>query len=335
MSIASSLSFDEICRRGSIRDADVLKLRQLYYADGNIRTEEAECLFEINDACRIQDPSWAPFFVEAVTDYIVDEAEPQGYLTTDNTEWLMRFISRDGRVETQTEIELLLNVLDKARWSPESLIEYTLAQVKRAVCEGNGPLRTGTSDGAGTVSDADVDLLRRALYAFAGDGNIAITRREAEILFDINDATADSTKNAGWTELFVKAITSSIMAASGYNAPSRGEMLRREAWLESRGDLSLANMVGEAFQGGFSGIFDAYREQSAEERALARLEQQRIEIITNQAVTEGEAAWLAERIGKDGRVTPNEEALIACIREASPKLAPELEALFETASDAA
>ena len=31
--------------------------------------------------------------------------------------------------------------------------------------------------------------MRRMLYAFGGDGNIAITRQEAEVLFDINDAT--------------------------------------------------------------------------------------------------------------------------------------------------
>ena len=64
-------------------------------------------------------------------------------------------------------------------------------------------------------------------------------------------------------------------------------MLRREAWLESRGDLSLGNMLSQAFQGGFAGIFALYQEQTAEQRALARLEQQRLEIITNQEITNG------------------------------------------------
>ena len=35
-------------------------------------------------------------------------------------------ISRDGRVETKTELELLVNVLDKARWAPQSLVRFAL-----------------------------------------------------------------------------------------------------------------------------------------------------------------------------------------------------------------
>ncbi len=335
MSIVNSLIFDEICNRGCIRDADVTELRKAYYADGIIIAPEAESLFEINDACRIQETTWAPFFIEAITDYIINDAEPQGYITKDNADWLIRCVSRNGSVESQTELEMLLNVLDKARWSPECLVEFTLQQVKFAVCEGSGPLRSGAQLAPGIVTDADVDLLRRILYAFAGDGNIAITRKEAEILFDINDHVANSPENPAFTELFVKAISSCVMAASGYSVPPREEMLRREAWLESRGDLSIGNMISSAFQGGFAGIFGIYQEQTPEQRALARLEQQRLEIITNQEITNGEAAWLIERIGRDGQLTPNEQALLACLKEASPKISDELLPLLDKIEHAA
>ena len=155
------------------------------------------------------------------------------------------------------------------------------------MCDGNGPLRAGTQLQPGVVTDDDVELIRRVLYAFGGDGNIAITRKEAEILFEINDRITNSEENSAFTELFIKAISSCVMSASGYSIPSRQEMLRREAWLESRGDLSLGNMLSQAFQGGFAGIFALYQEQTAEQRALARLEQQRLEIITNQEITNG------------------------------------------------
>ena len=67
---------------------------------------------------------------------------------------------------------------------------------------------------------------------------------------------------------------------------------------------------------------DAYQEQSPEERALARLEHQRIEIITNEAITAGRGRLAGERIGRDGRLTPNEAALVAYLKQESPTSIP-------------
>lgn len=336
MSALKPLFVDEMCERGNIRDVDVLMLRRQYYQDGLIGREEAENLFRINDACRVQDPSWATFFIEAISDYIIHDAEPEGYLVKSNAEWLIAGISRDGHVEQQTEIELLLSVLDKARWSPEILVVFALEQVKTAICDGSGPLRTNADPGdLGRVTETDTQMLRRILYAFGGDGNIAVTRREADVLFEINDITAEADNCAQWPELFVKAIASSIMAASGYSVPPRSEILRRDAWLASRGDLALGNMISKAFSGGFGGILGAYQEQSAEQRALAQLERQRLEIITNQEITSDEAGWLADRIGRDGKLTPNEKALLSCIKEANPRIAPQLQPLLDRLGAAA
>ena len=56
MSVLSTVSISEIKARGSIKDADVLKLRRNYYDDGHITAEEAEIIFALNDACPVQDP---------------------------------------------------------------------------------------------------------------------------------------------------------------------------------------------------------------------------------------------------------------------------------------
>ena len=60
-------------------------------------------------------------------------------------------------------------------------------QVAHAVVDGKGPLMLGGALVPGLVAKAEVDLLRRILYAYGGDGNIAITRAEAEVLFRINE----------------------------------------------------------------------------------------------------------------------------------------------------
>jgi hypothetical protein len=77
-------------------------------------------------------------------------------------------------------------------------------------------------------------------------------------------------------------------------------------------------------QSNLSSVQEAYHDQTAEERALARLEHQRIEIITNEEITEAEATWLVSRLGRDGRLSPSETALIAYLKHENPKIHPAL-----------
>ncbi len=331
MAVLNAVSIAEIKARGSIKDADVLKLRRNYYDDGSISAEEADVIFALNDACPVQDPAWADCFIETITDYLVDQAEPQGYLTADNAQWLIERIGGDGRVDSKTELELLVNVIDKARWVPQSLVRFALEQVKTAVITGTGPLRGGRSSSPGIVSETDVDLLRRILYGAGSDGSIAITQAEAEVLFDIDEATSGRDNHPAWTDLFVKAIASCVMAASGYAAPPREVALARDAWLDRRGELSLDAILG-GMASGLKGLFGGYREQTTEERAIAALTQQKVEIITREAVTAAEATWLAARIGRDGGMTPNERALLMFLKTESPSINPALRALVEKAA---
>ena len=325
MSGLRSLPFDDIMRRGSIGHADIRTLRRVFYEDGIVSSDEAELLLKLNDACRVQHPDWADFFVEALTDYLVYQESPRGYLTSTNAHWLMDRLSHDGRIDSKTELELVINVLDKARWAPVSLVKFALEQVKHAVISGSGPLRNGKALEAGRITEGEVDMLRRILYAFGGDGHVAVTRDEADILFDIDEAVRDGAPNPAWTDLFVKAIANVMMSASGYSVPSREEALRQEATLQNPDQqtsvlASLLSMV----QSNLASVQEAYHDQTAEERALARLEHQRIEIITNEEITEAEATWLVSRLGRDGRLSPSERALVAYWKQESPKIHPTL-----------
>jgi hypothetical protein len=68
---------------------------------------------------------------------------------------------------------------------------------------------------------------------------------------------------------------------------------------------------------------------------LRVLTQQKIEIVTNEGVSTAEATWLAERIGRDGRMTPNEQALLMFLKADSGSIHPVLRELVERASVAA
>jgi hypothetical protein len=330
MGVLSAVSVPEIKARGSIKDADVLKLRRSYYEGGSISAEEAETILVLNDACPIQDPAWADCFIETITDFIVDQAEPQGYLTVENADWLIRRIAKDGRIGSKTELELLLNVLDKARWVPPSLVRFALDQVKDAIIDNAGPLRVGKARGATSVSEADVDLLRRILYSFGGDGNIAVTQVEAEVLFEIDAATAAADNHPSWSDLFVKAIANCVLGACGYAAPPRAVALARDAWLERRGELSIDEVLA-GMSGGRKKLFGGYRRQSGEQQAIARLTQQKIEIITRETITPSEVGWLADRIGRDGKLTANERFLLMFLKAESPAIDPVISDILQRA----
>lgn len=319
-----------LAERGSIGAEDVLTLRQKVFADGVVSAAEADQLFLLNHACDINDPSWNTFFIEALTDYMVYQAEPSGYVTADNADWIIERISHDGKVNNETELELLLSVLDNARWVPPRLVNFALTQVKRSVISGQGPLRNGKKLKPGSIGEAEVDCLRRALYALAGDGNIGITQQEAEILFDINDVTRDADNDPSWQDLFVKAIANHLMAASGYQVPSREEALAREAWLGSE-DSVVAFSKG-MISGGLKAIFDAYTRPDAEQRALEKLKRQKLEIIIGEAITVGESSWLADRISRDGVISKNEKALLSFIKSESPNIHPSLQPLLDKVS---
>lgn len=340
------VDFEEIRARGSIRDGDVLKLRRNFNEDGTISEREAEMLISLNQACRVKDASWAPFFIEALTDYVVHQAEPEGYVTAENAEWLTAHISRDGHVESHTELELLVNILDKSRWSPPSLSRFALEQVKFAVMTGDGPTRSGLALEPGSIGKAEVDLLRRILYAFTGDGGIAVTAAEADVLVDINDAIGPAKSSPAWTDLFVKAIGGSVLSGMGYQVPSREEALRTESWLQSDDQRAASSLLFDAVgMGGSSsesgsarsrvanflgrmasptGIWNSYREQTPEERSLARLERQRLEIITHEKVEAAEASWLISRLGRNGQLDGNEIALIEFILRETTSPHPDL-----------
>ncbi len=324
MGALKAVGIDAIMMRGSIKDIDVLDLRKAFYGDQNITADEAQLLFSVNKASPVQDPAWAPFFVEAITDFIVNQAQPEGYVTAENAAWLIARCSANGSVHSRLEFEVLVHVLERARWSPESLVKFALEQVRTAVIDGDGPLRADSLLSKKHVSAAEVDLLRNIVFAFGGDGNVAITRSEAEILFDINAAIDGEESNPAWTDFFVKAVANSMMAASGFAVPSREDALKEGEWLDRRGDLSPAAIARSIATTSLSEIVDLYAEQSSEERALARLERQRIEIITNEQITEGEATWLAERLGRDGELSTNERALVDFFARECPNVHPVL-----------
>lgn len=310
---------------------DVLTLRRAIYNDGAAERGEVERLFALDEAAAEHDPSWCELFTEAASDYLVNQVQPEGYISEENAEWLMARIARDGSVKTATELQLLVKILEQAKSSPERLSAFALLQVKKAVVDGEGPLSNGGALEPGRVNRAEVELMRRILYAFGGDGAVAVTRAEAEILFDINDATAQADNDPAWSDLFVKAIANFMMAASGYAVPKREEALRREAWLDAPSG-GVADVFSRMAAGGLRGFLNAYRQPGNEDAWADRNARAEAGAAEAEMVTAGEAEWLARRIGRDGALHANEKALLRFIRDEAPSVHPSLQSLIAKAA---
>jgi hypothetical protein len=318
---------NEICSRGSISGAEVAAIRRGYHKDGIVSVEEADALFAIEDHCRTSPPVWGQLFVEALTDYVVHQMTPAGYVTADNAAWLLARIADGDTVATRNGLELLLKVMEEARWCPAILTSVALAQVKDAVMNGTGPLRLDARKPArGVVTAADVAVLRRILFAAGGDGNLAVTRIEAEALMDIADATDEALCDPSWPDLYAKAVANHLVAASGHAVPTREEALAVEVGLEAEPELG--GYFHDMIQCGLSGVWEAYSAPSLEAMALERVNAQTRALLVNEEITEPEARWLVERMLRDGRISQAEEALLSFLKANSPKIDPVLEPLL-------
>ena len=313
---------DALIAKRRIEPADVARLRATVYGNAIVSVDEVEWALAIEVAAEERCPEWRAFFLEAVTDFFVWQQLPEGHITVEGAVQLVRMLAPKGLVATANQFELLVRILEQAESSPPALAAFALDQVKRAIVDGRGPLAPSIGGRAGVIGPEAVELLRRILFAYGGNEGIAVSRLEAEVLFDLNDATREAENHPSWSDLFVKAIAHFLMAARGYAVPSREEAMRREAWLDAP-SLGLTALFGDMLVGLLSGsVFKVWQEREPAP-ALDRPEPE---------MSADEVKWLADRIGRDGDFHLNERALLRFLSEEDEDLHPSLRTLLDTAA---
>lgn len=289
---------------------DALAARRAIYGGGQpIGRADAEALFKLNADAGGLSPDWRQLFVEAMTDYVVRQSDPAGYIDDARAAWLIAQVKQAGRIR-EDEMEMLIHVLEEADQSPPALSTFALGLVKAYLL---WRIRQGQP-----LAAPDVERLRRVIYAAGGEGDIAVTRHEAETLFDINDALDGAEADPAWTELFKRAVANAVLFETPWR-PDRQAEVRREAWLADTHIHPLGRLAG-VWSGATAG------EMGQEAQALAHFDFQNHDLerayAADQAMeakaerlTEDEAHWLLQRIGRNGRIDANERALIAFIRD--------------------
>lgn len=323
--------------KGAIEAEHAMQLRRMIYAKGSVTKHDADVLFKLDTACSKKHPAFAALYVEALTDYFVWQSEPKGYVTAEQAKYLIDNVTADGHVSAKTELELVLNVVHWSRHVPGELTALVLDAVRQSVM-----LSRETAFGANrpqvAIGAGDVAILSKALHAPAGDGSLMITRREAEMLFALNEATGTGHNDPAWTDFFVRAIANHLLNPMNPPVvPMRDEAMAREKWLDQRGSMGqlLSGVATSLARGNvpFAQVWEevdpfgavaAKKEAAAEMRAV----QQR---LAREQVDAEEARWVALRVLSDGAVDENEMALLVFLKQHAGAIDPALDAVMKRA----
>jgi hypothetical protein len=254
----------------AVAAADLVQLRRRRNPEEAISRAEAEALLSLDRTQANSAASWRDFIADAIADHLMS-AEPAGIITPEKADWLIAALVPAEEIETVTGIETLLRAMEAARKVPSMLAVFAIAQAQAAIIKGEGPAIGPRVHFSRVIDGEDTALLYRILIAAGGAEGVAVTREEAEALFDLHDATARSTNDPAFDALFYRAITHHALHASGQ------EVAPRQTALTPGGAL------------------------------------------TNAAPNTEQAAWLSERIMRDGRPTMAEFELLRFLGAEAPR----------------
>lgn len=313
---------------GVIVEDDIIALRRVIYGDNHVARNEIDRLFDANNSTMPKSDTWPDFFVAAITNFLVHQSRPVGYVDEDTAKWFIERISTDGHIETETELRALMAVLRDAKDATDALVEFALEEVKSAILNGEGQIARNRSCETCHISLEDVRLIDQVLYASGGDDHIKVTRKEAEILFDLNDACTPLADAAeAWQSIFVNAITNCMMFHTPFQHPTREEALRQENWLKARGDLNIGGLIHQV---SLDKMLDTV--SGRDRKAEAQQDLIEAEIIKRSERIDGdEALWLTQRIARDGVLNDNERALLKHIENMSPDIHDTLKPYIQAA----
>ncbi len=325
---------ETILNSRTISPEQVIEIRREVWPDGKINRAEAEMMFEINDVLEHRCGEWDDLFGEAICAHLIESADPRGCISEADAAWFEERIKRDDAICGVTELETLIQLLEKAINAPERLEVLALEAVRDAVLEGDFELLGNARLRKGVLGDPEVALLRRVIYAKAAGRSEAISRAEADLLFDLNDATVNAENCPAWSALFVNAISNYLLVQSGYEPPTRERMKQIDLWLnQPSGGKSaflkdMADGIGRgSFLSDIKRMFDGTTPM--EEHYVTRLEAEAAGHAAASRVDAQEAEWLCERIGRDGALTPNERAVLMFLKAGGYELDAALDPLVK------
>ncbi|MFK8251054.1 hypothetical protein [Ancylobacter terrae] len=290
---------------GARAAADVAYLSGSMFADGVSDPRDAADLLAFDQLVVPEAAEWSRFLIGAIATHLLVHEAPADILDDAKAQWLIAALAPAGRMESARGMPLLLRLMEGAREVSPLLPAFALRQLGMAVITGEGPVAAGRAHFTRTVDDADVALMRRLLIAGGGGQGGPVSRAEADALFDIHDATLEGRNDPGFAPLFVRAIEQHLRAASGQRVAARGAALAASA---NGAHLAIEKLAAAGYQPDLASL------------------------VGPAPLAAAPARWLAERLLRDGRISPSGHALKRLIVADGADAGDSLRALLDRAA---
>jgi hypothetical protein len=218
----------------NIDPGDVLALLREVYAEGIVTREEAEELLAFDRSLAQPSAAWTDFIAATIADHVLLRTAPIGLIDEGKVKWLVAALAGESGRASAGGLAAVLRMVESAGEAPTELLAFAIAQLRSAVVSGKRrpssiPIpRPHSADGAVAAT------LRCILFAGSG----AVSRAEAEALFDLHDAVAGGTNHAEFERLFINAIVHHLLARGSHAVPERRGCLAAAApWANMQGKV--------------------------------------------------------------------------------------------------
>jgi hypothetical protein len=140
-----------------------------------------------------------------------------------------------------------IGALEPSDISCRDTAALALAIVRDGVITGEGPTTKGRVHFSRALDAADAAWCARILTATAVE-NQAVSRAEAEALFEINDAAAERSDDGRFDDLLAKAVVHHAASESGLPVPPRTVALSPDTSIESWAPTKAAGVDTEVLE---------------------------------------------------------------------------------------
>jgi hypothetical protein len=211
-----------IAGKGRIDRHDFLILRKYTFAEGVTTYDDALLMLALNEMCPERCDEWPAYFIETLSDFIVDGASPHGSIDALKSAWLIQTLALDGAIEDPLHLEFLLHAMERAGSCPEMLSAFALDQLRLALCDVPASAYRDARPYRDGIAGHDITYVWRILRSAVDGGRLLLSPLEASILQMINGLVEGRDNHPGWIEV-MEHVTGGRGSTS----------LRRRPWLRA------------------------------------------------------------------------------------------------------
>lgn len=200
MELSLSALAEKITQDGIVDGFEVQVIRERLYENRVIDRDEADFFFKVNDTVTgiKSDAFWRALFVDALTDYFLNDTKPPGSIDGVEGQYILRKISKDGKID-DLELGLLVNIISKANTCPMELIDFAMEAMKARIFRD------------GFIDDYEVELVQKLINGNGTNDDRGVDRAKANFLFDLNDQAAGMPNSPTWKGLFVETVGKHVL----------------------------------------------------------------------------------------------------------------------------